>query len=96
MDPVSIIALVAGAVTAVGGFIGGRKMAASQGLTVAHQTVGLLESQIQLLQAREEEKEATIRALSSRVEVLEAMVLQREDLGSMKADIALIKEKLNA
>lgn len=96
MDPIAIISLVAGSVTAIGGFVGGRRMAASSALNVAQQTVGMLEAQIQLMQSREREKDATIQALIERVEVLEGMVLQREDLSNMKRDISLIKVKLNA
>lgn len=96
MDLMGWIALVAGAVTAVGGFIGGRRMATASALEVATGTVSLMESQIALLQSREADKEDVIRRLTSRIEILEGMVLQREDLSDLKRDVRVIKEKLHA
>lgn len=96
MDAATWIAVAAGAITSVGGFLGGRKTAASDALATAAHTVSLLESQLQVIQAREVEKEEIIRNLTSRIEVLESLVLQREDLVELKRDVYLIKEKLNA
>jgi len=96
MDASTWIAVTAGAVTSIGGFFGGRRMATAGVLAVATDTVTLLETQLQVIQAREAEKEAVIRGLANRIEVLEGMVLQREDLSQLKIDVRLIKEKLDA
>ncbi len=96
MDAATWIAVVAGAVTSIGGFVGGRRTAASSALAVATDTVSLLESQLQVINSREVEKEEIIRQLTARIGVLENMVLQREDLVQMKHDISLIKEKIGA
>lgn len=96
MDASTWIAVAAGTLTSVGGFFGGRRTAASGALTIATDTVSLMESQLQILQARETEKEETIRSLTNRIEILEGMVLQREDLSSLKRDVQLIKERVGA
>lgn len=82
--------------TAIGGFYGGRKAATASALSAARDTVSLMESQIQILQQREAEKDALVQSLISRVEILEGMVLQREDLAQLKIDVREIKEMLNA
>ncbi len=71
-------------------------MATASALEVATGTVSLMESQIALLQSREADKEDVIRRLTSRIEILEGMVLQREDLSDLKRDVRVIKEKLHA
>lgn len=96
MDVGSIVAVVAGAATAVGGFVGGRKSAASSALNAARDTVGMLESQLKIMQSRESEKESIIQGLIKRIEILEDMVLQREDITQLKRDVRDIKEKLDA
>lgn len=96
MDAATWIAVAAGAITSIGGFVGGRRTAATGALTVATNTVSLLESRLQVIQDREREKEEMIRSLTSRIEILEGMVLQREDLTGLKHDVSLIKEKLGA
>lgn len=76
--------------------MGGRRTAASGALAVATDTVSLLESQLQVINSREVEKEEIIRRLTARIEILEGMVLQREDLVNLKHDVQLIKEKVGA
>lgn len=96
MDPLSIITIIAGGATAIGGFFGARKMSHTQAINSAQATVGLMRERIELLETREAEKNATIDALMSRIEALEALVLQRVDLQKIKDDVAYIKEKLDA
>lgn len=96
MDIASIVTVGVGAATAVGGFFGGRKSAASSALSAARDTVSLLESQLTLMQTREAEKEEIIKGLIRRIDILEDMVLQREDITQLKMDVSLIKEKIGA
>ncbi len=96
MNSESIITAAVGAAAAIGSFFGGRKSAESEALATARGTVEMLEAQLRIMQARDVEKEETIRLLTRRIDVLEDMVLQREDIGQMKRDIQDIKEKVCA
>lgn len=96
MDPITVITLVAGAVTTVGGYFGGRRISSSQSVAVAEQTVTLLKTQLDLIVEREKAKDVVIQNLTTRIAVLEGLVLQRVDIEDLKSDIRWIKEKLDA
>jgi len=96
VDTGTVVTVVAALATAIGGYFGGRKAAASTALTTAQGTVSLLESQVNVMQTREEEKEEIIKGLIRRIDILEDMVLQREDITQLKRDIQDIKEKIGA
>jgi hypothetical protein len=96
MDAGTIITVAAAIATAIGGYFGGRKAAASTALSMAQNTVNLLESQVNVMQAREVEKEEVIKGLMRRIEILEDMALQREDLTQLKLDVREIKEMVGA
>lgn len=96
MDAATIITVAAASATAVGAYFGGRKAAASTAINAAESTVNLLESQVNALQTRDGEREEIIRGLTRRIDILEDLLLQREDLTQLKSDVRHIKEKLDA
>lgn len=56
MELATLIALIAGAVTTIGGYIGGRRLASGQAVSVAQQTVEMFKAQLDLVLARERER----------------------------------------
>lgn len=103
MDTSAVVTIATGIFTAVGGFAGGRRMAASEAnsaastaMAVANTTVDMLKTQIEGLQRREQETSTTLDRLSSRIIVLEGLVTQRADVETVKSIVRIIAEKVGA
>lgn len=73
----ALIATVIGLAGATGGYVGGRRTGLNQSFSVATDTVGLLQVQVDTLSRSEAEKTAVITDLRARVELLEQLVTQR-------------------
>jgi len=85
----SVAALTA---TTAGGFLGGRKTAKGEAMTVAVGTVDLLQAQVGSLTDSRNEKDAVIRGLEQRIDVLESMVTQKAEVNLVREEIEEVRE----
>ena len=96
MDMAAILAAVTGLSGVAGGFIGGRRSANTQAMSVATSTVEMLEVQVELLTNEREERSNMISDLRSRIEVLESLVTQRAEVDRVKIVVDRIAAKVGA
>lgn len=73
--------------TAVAGFAGGRRTANSNAVTIAADTVDLLQVQVDTLKEEEQRKETLIADLRGRVEILEGLVTQRAEVAAVHEEV---------
>jgi FtsZ-binding cell division protein ZapB len=92
MDAATIVTLVTGAVSMTGGFVGGRRMASGQAVSIAVDTVELLQVQVQSLENKNNIKEAELSELRSRVDLLEGLVTQRAEVEAVHEDVREVRE----
>jgi len=81
------ISAIAGAIGAAGGFVGGRRVAGGQALDIAIGTVELLQVRVDTLTTLGEEKDARLKDLGSRVDLLEGLVTQRAQVEAVREGV---------
>ena len=81
--------------TGAGGFIGGRLAGKGSASQVASDTVDMLETQVNLLKADKENKDAELISLRSRVGVLENLVTQRAEVEELTVKVSLVKDTVD-
>ena len=103
MDTSAVVTIATGVFTAIGGFAGGRRVAASEAnsaattaMAVASTTVDMLKTQIEGLQRREELNRASVTDLTAKIVTLEGLVTQRADVETVKVMVRIIAEKVGA
>ena len=88
MDVGTIITAVTTTAGVFGGFIGGKKMGSGQAVSIAVDTVELLQVQVSDLVSKNASKENEITDLRARVDILEDMVTQR-------AEVEIVNQKVD-
>lgn len=91
-----IIAAAVGVAGIVGGYVGGKRTNASAAMTIAAETVEMLQAQVQVVTEEKAERDAVIDDLRSRVTVLEAMVTQRAEVNEVRLVVDRIAVKVGA
>lgn len=87
MDVGTIVTAATAAISLTGGFIGGKKLGSGQAVSIAVDTVELLQVQVSSLVEKNETKEAEITDLRARVDILEGLVTQRAEVEAVHEDV---------
>lgn len=87
MDTGTMIAVVASVASAIGGFAGGRRTGKGDAVSIAVDTVELLQAQVDSLKEEAQRKETLIADLQGRVEVLEGLVTQRAEVAAVHDEV---------
>lgn len=87
----AIMAVAMGA----GGFFTGRRTATSEAMSIASETVEMLQAQIELLQEDKNHKESELADLRNRIIVLEGLVTQRAEVEELTVKVSLVKETVD-
>lgn len=82
--------------TALGGFLGGKKIGVNGSIQIANDTVSMLSLQVDLLEKKNEHQEAEIADLKTRVDVLQDISTQRANVEAVKEVVDRIAEKVGA
>lgn len=87
-----MIAIGTGVAGIAGGFLGGKRMASGEAVSIATEVVELLQVQVATLTEKGEEKDREISDLGMRVNLLESLVTQRAEVEAVHADVLEVKE----
>lgn len=87
MDIDAIITVLTGVAGVTGGFIGGKRLGNSQAVSIAVDTVELLQVQVGLLTSANSEKDEKIADLGGRVNILESLVTQRAEVEAVHEEV---------
>lgn len=87
----AVMALAMGA----GGFFTGRRTAASEAMSIASETVEMLQAQIEVLNQDKQHRELEILDLTQRVAVLEGLVTQRAEVEELSTKVTLVKDTVD-
>lgn len=99
MDVNTLLSAALAISTAAGGFGVGRKTASASVVSVAAETVEMLQAQVDLLKQDKSSKDSELVDLRARVELLENLVTQRAEVEAVHADVKaskVILEKIAA
>lgn len=92
LDGGTLVAIVTAVAVAVGGFVGGRRTANREAISIATETVELLQAQIEALKSDKEDRDEEIRDLRTRVSVLENLVTQRAEVDRVHSEIMVVQD----
>ncbi len=81
---------------AAGGFFTGRRTAGTDAMSIASQTVEMLQTQVESLTTDKGHRDLEILDLNNRVAVLEGLVTQRADVAAVKDTVDRIAERVGA
>lgn len=81
---------------AAGGFFTGRRTAGTDAMSIASQTVEMLQTQVESLTTDKGHRDLEILDLNNRVAVLEGLVTQRADVAAVKETVDRIAERVGA
>lgn len=95
MDYGSILGVVGAVGTGFGGYVGGRLTGRSATTQIAHDTVDMLQAQIEVLQQNKDQRELEMLDLLQRVAVLEGLVTQRADVEELSNRVSLVKDTVD-
>ena len=73
--------------TAAGGYGTGKRSANKDAITIASDTVDMLQAQIETLKDDKQEKDAELTDLRARIDILENMVTQRAEVEAVHKDV---------
>lgn len=91
LDGTVVITMVTAVATAAGAFITGRRTANREAISVASETVDLLQAQIEALKDDKESRDNELRELRARVSVLESLVTQRAEVERAHEEIVGVR-----
>ena len=87
-----MFAAVTGIAGAAGGFVGGRRTASTEAMSIAADTVDMLQAQVDLLTEDKRRSDDLVTDLRHRVEVLESMITQRADVEAVRQEVVGIRD----
>jgi hypothetical protein len=96
MEPSNVITLLTGMTGIAGGFIGAKRLASGNTVTVAAEVVDMLQVQVTALKDGDLVKISKIADLESKVAVLESLVTQRAEVEAVKEVVDRIALKVGA
>lgn len=91
-DAPTLIAVISAIAVAAGGFLTGRRGANREAMSIATETVELLQAQIETLKSDKDERDEEIRELRTRVTVLENLVTQRAEVDRVHSEIMVVQD----
>lgn len=92
MDTNAIITIVTGAVGVAGGFFGGKRIGTGQAVSIAVDTVELLQVQVSALTDANRLKDERIADLGGRVDILESLVTQRAEVDAVHVEVRGVRD----
>lgn len=92
MDIGTMLTVVTGLAGVAGGFIGGRRTSNAQAMSIAADTVDMLQAQVDLLTEDKRRNDALVEDLRHRVDVLESMITQRADVEAVRQEVVGIRD----
>lgn len=95
MDANSIATVIGAIGLAAGSFYGGRKTLKVNDSQLAVNTVDMLTTQLNLLQAENATLRESLVIMGDRVKVLESLITQRAEVEMVRNIVTRIEEKLN-
>lgn len=92
----TLVAIMIAFAGACGGFFEGRRRGAVSTASIAHNTVSMLEAQVEALLRDKTTNDVMIASLRQRVECLESLVTQKAEVAEVKAVVDRIATKVGA
>lgn len=80
---------------AAGGFFTGRRTAGTDAMSIASQTVEMLQTQVESLTTDKDHRDLEILDLNNRVAVLEGLVTQRAEVEELSSKVDMVKHTVD-